>query len=642
MLRQMRENFKSLSWTLWLVIIVFVIGFVVFSGPLGHDQEQAGTELLKVGQVSIPADQYRKTLLRTLEQYRNQMKGNLNKSLLAQLQVPEQILQDYVNRAIIRQEAVHMGIEISDREVAKTITELPVFQHNGSFVGAEAYRSFLARNRMTVGEFEDSIRDSIRQERLLAALAAGIVIDDDELRTLFRQEKDQADIRLIRFGIEDIKVSSEPSDSEIATFHKDHAHQFMTEEKRSGQVVHISNSRFAKEVNLTDDDLFAYYKGNKSLFLKQAQTSVSRIFLPYTAENRDAVQKEMETLSEGLTPENFAAMAQKHSQDNKAAQGGDWGQFAWKSLTSQEQQLIEQKPQNAITNPVDTGNGFAVLWMRSKTPEIQETFDQVRDRISATLKREKTQALASAEIGRLKKTLGQATTFAADAKKQGAEVTPITNASNGDPLEGVDALGTLSRTLFSLNAGEISDPVELVDGQALVLLEKVAPPEPQPLETCRAQVAEAIRKQQALELAQKRALALREQLLAQKDAAQWAAILSSGKIEAEKTTYRRGNRLSGQEPRAGLDDLIFSAPSQTVLEPLTYPAEVLLTLVDKVQTSTDQDFATEKARYRASKLLEKQQQAFGTYLASRRQDYPIQFNSKLFNEIKENVLDLAR
>jgi peptidyl-prolyl cis-trans isomerase D len=130
MLRQMRENFKSLSWTLWIVIIVFIGGFIIFNqGGLGSKSPgESKTTIVSINGEKISADLFRKQLYRILENYQRQLKNNFNKSIITQLRLPEQILQRFINSKIIENEAKKLKLRVTNHELKEKIINYPAFQ----------------------------------------------------------------------------------------------------------------------------------------------------------------------------------------------------------------------------------------------------------------------------------------------------------------------------------------------------------------------------------------------------------------------------------------------------------------------------------------------------------------------------------
>jgi len=119
MLRTMRDDFKKYSWTLWLVIIAFLLGFSftdIFTG--GNANE---TVLAKVGDSEINVETYQKQLFQVFDNYKNRMKENFNKELILQMRIPEQILQTLINSEIIQNEADKMNLRATNSELKNKI-----------------------------------------------------------------------------------------------------------------------------------------------------------------------------------------------------------------------------------------------------------------------------------------------------------------------------------------------------------------------------------------------------------------------------------------------------------------------------------------------------------------------------------------
>ena len=90
MLRSMRNNLKSLSWTLWLVILAF-IGFIFVQWGSGRfDSEGLDRDVAAVGRSTIGGEEFQKNLARTLEMYRNRFKNNFSRQMIDQMRIAEQ------------------------------------------------------------------------------------------------------------------------------------------------------------------------------------------------------------------------------------------------------------------------------------------------------------------------------------------------------------------------------------------------------------------------------------------------------------------------------------------------------------------------------------------------------------------------
>ena len=66
--------------------------------------------------------------------------------------------------------------------------------------------------------------------------------------------------------------------------------------------------------------------------------------------------------------EDFAALARSFSKDDKAAAGGDWGLYDWRSLTPAETEAAAKLDKGGVSEVVETETGAAILKATEKTP----------------------------------------------------------------------------------------------------------------------------------------------------------------------------------------------------------------------------------------------------------------------------------
>ncbi|HEX2694482.1 MAG TPA: SurA N-terminal domain-containing protein, partial [Acidobacteriota bacterium] len=134
MLKTMRRNVKALKPTLWIIIATFVIAIFAIWGGAGRlgETDKAGT-LATIGRERISSDAYFQTLRQRLEAMKREY-TKLDRGLIQQLNVPQQVLQQIVEQALLLQVARDMRLGATDEEVRGRIVSYPVFQKDGRFI----------------------------------------------------------------------------------------------------------------------------------------------------------------------------------------------------------------------------------------------------------------------------------------------------------------------------------------------------------------------------------------------------------------------------------------------------------------------------------------------------------------------------
>ena len=651
----MRSNLKSLSWTLWLVILAF-IGFVFVEwGTGGMSLSGTDNSIVVVENTPLTGADYQKDLTKTLEKYKAQFQNNFNKSLISQLRIPEQVLQRSVNSVIIKKEAKKLALKVTEEELKDKIVNyseiyndkengpmrLYVFREgfkaDGAFIGVKEYELRLAHNRTSVNDFENGLREQIIVEKLHELLTSGVVIAPDHLEKMYREENDRVELDYIVLKTDRIKEDITAQENELTSYYDENKEQFKSVEKRTGRIIAYSYENFKNELNVPEKDIYNYFKENKNRFSLPGKTKVSRILLNYNDESREEILKKAEQLKEELTPENFAAKAKELSNDSKAANGGDWGYTEWQSFTKQEKNSIDRLKQSEISNPIDTLSGFAILFLPEKIIERQENFDNVKERIRNMIEKQKLNELVKNKLEIVYNKLKDADDISAKATELGIQVHETEALSSGQAVSDIDKMGYLSRKLFTLNDKKPAFPVDYPQGVAIVQLNETIPPAIQPFEAVKDQVKEKVllEKKLAKLLAEARQVAANLNGKNDEDVKDY---LKKNDLSSEEYTYKRGDKLAYFKPQKGLDNIVFALETGKYSEPVKCTTEVVVIKPREKFVSGDEDFKLGREYFYGEKIKQVKANFFASYIMNKRDTYEITYNPELYKKINDYVL----
>ncbi len=632
----MRDSFKKLSWTLWLVIIAFVLGFVMTDAFQGQKQAKTGLVFIDEEPV-LQGDEYYRQVMRTLLRYKEQFK-DFNKSMITQRRIPEQMLQGMIDTIVIQKEAEKLNIKASDREIRDRIINR--FQRDGKFIGIANYRRFLRENRIDVAEYESQLRDEVIREKFQELVTAPLVIDDISLRENYKKEKDKADLEYIMLKPDRIKADITVEDKEISDYYEKNKENFKSTEKRAGYVIAYKFDDYKKEVVPTEKEMYENFKKNMAEFIVPGKTKVSRILLKYQEENRDEVFKKAETLQKELTKENFARKAIELSQDEKATVGGDFGYEGWKRFTSQERTMIENLGEHQISSPIDTQSGFSIVYISELVPQKEPVFNEAREKIKNILQNEKVNQKVMKKLQNIYNKLRKAENIKAKAAEMGVNVIETELLTSGKPVKDVDEMGYISRRLFMLEEKEIAFPVNFIKGIAIVQVAKIEKPEILPLEEVKDKVKDKVVKAKKVDLLKEQAVKISEELNKITDQKNIEEYLTKNDLRTETLAYKRGNRLSYFPIRKGMDETVFSMEKNRFSSPLVFEEQerVVIFKVKEKTLTQDSAFQKDKTEFYNQKIGELRYRYFDSYLSSKKDSYQITLNQELYQQLKDDIM----
>lgn len=636
MLKTMRRNVKSLKPVLWLIVATFVVAiFAIWGGAGRLGESSRSNTLASVGGDKITSDEYYQALRSRLEALRKQFGGEINAGLIQQLGVPQQTLEQLLQQRLLLKIAADMGLRATDAEVRAKIIAYPALQQDGRFIGFESYQRLLEYNHIPLAEFEAGLRQDVIIGKVVRALTAGIFVTDDEVWQAYRKQNDTAKIEYLVAETAKTEVTATPAEAELRAHFDRNAGSYKVPEKRTADYVVLRTADLKKEVTVKDGEIDKYYKDNTAQFQDPEKVRVSRIWLPHTAADKEAVLAQARTVQkQAAGGGDFAGLARSTSKDDKAAGGGDWGLFDWRSLSAPETEAVGKLDKDGVSDVIETETGAAVFKVTEKTPAVIRPLAEVRATIKGILEEEKARALVAGRIQQLEKLARKDKSLEVAAQKEGLKPASTGALKKGDPLGDFDSSGAVSEALSGLKEKEISAPIFTSTGEVLAELRGIEPERPAKFEDVRDQVAKDILETLKKEKAQAH---LREARAALKD--DWSGQAAKLKLEYKFVeTHKKEQYLSLIGDRPEIDSLLFSLPVKQASEPLPVDEGYALFRVLERKEATREEFEKTKATERETLVEEKKNKFLQSYMAKAREDKKVRVNAAAFQRLSEDVL----
>lgn len=635
MLKTMRKNVKSLRPILWIVVLTFIVSIWAIWGGGGRlgEGSQANT-LASVGREKVSGTEYFQALRTRLDAMKKQYSG-LTSGLIQQLQIPQQVLQQIIQQKLLLQIAADMGLRATDAEVRARIMAYPAFQREGKFMGFEDYKRLLEYNHIALGEFEEGLKQDVILNKVVRVLTAGITVTDEEVWDSYRKQNETAKIEYLVAPTSKVTLATKPTEAEIqAAFAKDPA-AYRIPEKRTGEYVFLKTEDAKKTVTVTPAEIEKYYKDNAAQFQEPEQVKVSRIWMPFTAKDREAVLAQARgVLEKAKAGGDFAELAKSFSKDDKAKTGGDWGLTDWRSLSAKETEAVGRLAQGQVSDLVETDTGAAIFKVTLKTPAAAKALAEVSATIKGILEDQKARQAIADRMQRINKQALKDKSLDLAAQKDGLKATSTGPLAKGTPLGDIDSSGSISEALFGLKDKEISAPLFTYTGVGLVQLQKVEPERPGKLEEVRdrvvADIEARMKKDQAL-------ADLKAALAKMKD--DWNAEASKYKLDYKTVeSHKREQYLSMVGENADIDKLIFSAPLKTTSAPVDVDEGYAVFRVLERKDVAKADFDKVKDTERQTLLGQKENEFLGSYLGSLRDEKKVRINYNLFVKLNDDIM----
>ena len=451
--------------------------------------------------------------------YRQQLERNPTWAQLPdeyRVQIRQSVLDSLIRSRLVDLHLAENGYQVSNEQLTMAIQRVPDFQVDGVF-DMETYRNVLLQNGLDPSRFEASQRQAMREEQLQRAIGGTALVTPSDYRRYLNLVAEQRLVSLATFDVASAAEEIEVTEDEITAFYMDNDTMFLTPESADVEFVEIRRDKVAETIEISEEALIAYYQDEQGRYLQDEQRRARHILI-LSEDDEDAAETLANELLERIRAgESFEALAKEYSKDGGTAQsGGDLGALTRTQLPGELGGAIFSMNEGELEGPVKTDFGFHIVRLDEVLEPGPLPLDQVRgDLLSELREREADEVFRELER-KASDALFDAGDMQAIADAVGIEI----QTASGITRSGGELVGSNQAAIDAifdeqvLVDGQISEVIEM-DASRSAIFKVTAYNEAsrQPLEDVRDEVISTIRTQQAETIVFNRA----EQLLSALD-----------------------------------------------------------------------------------------------------------------------------
>ena len=499
MLQHIREKFTG---TFALVILALIgIPFVFF----GINYNFVGSNFAaKVDGEEIFAaffeQQYRSELAQRpeLAGLSAAQRQQLRRSLLDRL-VREQLVRNYL--------AEH-DYRIGDKQLTDLIQREQAFQVDGKF-DRKTYVDYLAVRGREPREFEESQRQFMREFQLRSSIMASAVVTPSEYRRYLNLAAEQRLVTLATLDEAVVADQIEITDEQIQAFYDSNPSMFQLPESADVRYIRIRRQDVADAIEISAERLAQYYEDEKYRYLQDEQRQARHILIQFGDDEEAARTKAEDLLMRIRAGDSFVALAAEFSMDGGTAeQGGNLGVLTETQLPEALGAAIFAMEEGDLEGPVRSDFGFHIIRLDDVLERGPLPLDQVRGELISELQSREADSLYLDLERRLSDALFDLADMEAIAAAVGVEIETI----EGFTRDGAAPFGANQAAIdavFSdavLSGEQISEVIELdADSAAIFKVTRYNEATRQPLGEVRDVIEAQVRSQQAETLLAERA-----------------------------------------------------------------------------------------------------------------------------------------
>jgi peptidyl-prolyl cis-trans isomerase D len=629
MLKQLGRLERTRSIIIIGFAVLMAVSLIVFYAPGRNTNAVEPSKSTEVV-AKVNGDEITVAQVAQLKENYTQMFGG--RISLAQLGGNKRFLDGLIRDRVVAQEAARLGLAASDAEVADKIRK-QFSDAAGQFVGLDRYKESVTARYGSVDLFERNVRDEIALEKLKAFVTAAVRVSDQEVEDDYKRKYTDLDLSYVVVSPEKLAAKIQVSDDELKAYYEQHKTDYRyLEPQKKVRYLYIDQEKAGAKIAISDKDLRDEYDRLPPQ-AKEGGVKIQQIVLKVARKDLDAQveakAKDLIAKARAASPDTsekaFADLARGNSEDAATAKGGGYLPRPHKKNPNKVDALydraVDMQPGDISDIPIKYGGNWYILRRGESVPK---PFEEAKSELLASLRNRKGYAvaaqLAQRAQARLKETKDVqkvAQEIAAEANMKPAEMikeTPFIKP--GDDVPEIGSSQQFEAVVAPLtNPNDIGEMTGVKGGFAIPMLVEKRDPRIPDFDEVKTKIAEAVKQERAKQQLDQKA---KELAASVKSAAELQAAGEKAGFEAASDSgYKLGTPMGKAGTSPALDDAIYALKAGEITTTPVKIGDNWVIVGLKSRTEADlADFAKQRDQLTQTMVGERQNQVFDDYIAA--------------------------
>jgi len=298
----------------------------------------------------------------------------------------EGVLNSLVRTEIISQKALlyqvkKMNTFISEDDAKRLIMQNPTFQTDGKF-NQEIFEATIRANGILPKEYIENVQNSTIVNDFLLALSDSNFKIESELKAQIKLIEQERDVDFFKIDFNSFKNNINPSLESALNYYEDNKLLFMDEEKRSFNIISISQNQFKDSIEIPEGFIDLEYKSYLDRINASAERRISHIMVEASnyASKEDAYNALLSIQNKIGNDLTFEEAAEQFSEDLISAdQQGDLGFSSGDSFPPEFEDALDSMSVGSLSEIIELEESLHIIKFteqNKETPKSKESMSK--------------------------------------------------------------------------------------------------------------------------------------------------------------------------------------------------------------------------------------------------------------------------
>ena len=359
-----------------LTILIISFGMWGTEDLVGVTQKQS--TVATVGKIDISAQEFYSLYSRQTEEIRKLLGSSLDIKKSREFGYVDRALSSLINRALFNNEALQLGLSVSDINVRDKILRDDAFKDDLGQFSELVFRQLISESGYTEDSYVEGTRQDLAREQMVETISTSLIIPNVMKNSLSKYNLEERTVDYLTIKVEEEEFAK-PSNEKIRKYYEENKSDFMSKEFRSAETLLLDAKEYAKKSTVTDEEIKLLYEERKELLVEPAQKYLHQIIVDS--------KSDVESISKKVNFNNFTSTAK--TMANLTEDDIDLG---WNTKNDLPDEIIEATfslKKGEISKPIESSFGWHILKIIDSKERKEVSYEEVKKQFENELLLEK-------------------------------------------------------------------------------------------------------------------------------------------------------------------------------------------------------------------------------------------------------------
>ena len=359
-----------------LTILIISFGMWGTEDLVGVTQKQS--TVATVGKIDVSAQEFYSLYSRQTEEIRKLLGSSLDIKKSREFGYVDRALSSLINRALFNNEALQLGLSVSDINVRDKILRDDAFKDDLGQFSELVFRQLISESGYTEDSYVEGTRQDLAREQMVETISTSLIIPNIMKNSLSKYNLEERTVDYLTITVEEEEFTK-PSNEQIRKYFEENKSDFMSKEFRSAETLLLDAKEYAKKSTVTDEEIKLLYEERKELLVEPAQKYLHQIIVDS--------KSDVESISKKVNFNNFTSTAK--TMANLTEDDIDLG---WNTKNDLPDEIIDATfslKKGEISKPIESSFGWHILKIIDSKERKEVAYEEVKKQFENELLLEK-------------------------------------------------------------------------------------------------------------------------------------------------------------------------------------------------------------------------------------------------------------